>query len=172
MPDAESQTSDHFVPDAERRHQLVKSMPGFPMHQYFDSLNRASRVFGGNSTELYERIVQFVGTDVMSGQLGDDYEHELVRLFHNYLAAVGTLRDVQRAIHRTIWPMKSKDVPSDWETQVYSPKVTQLLGTGEFKFLQDLRNYTGPSDPRKPTSVGEEGSSQVGKVDLCLPQVH
>ncbi|MDV8015978.1 hypothetical protein R4P70_32205 [Rhodococcus sp. IEGM 1241] len=142
MPDIKTPASDRFVPDAVRLHELVRAMPGFPMHQHFDALNRASRVFAGNSTELYNLVVRFVGTDVMPSQMDDDYEHELVRLFHNYLASIGTLRDVQRAIHRTIWPMKAKDTPSEWEIMVYSPKVTELLGAGEIKFLQDLRNYT------------------------------
>jgi hypothetical protein len=112
------------------------------MGQHFESLNRASRVFSANSVELATHIAAFVGVPVMQSQLGEEYEHELVRLFHNYLASIGTLRDVQRAIHRSIWPMKGKDKPSDWESKVYGPKVQELLGAADIKFLQDLRNYT------------------------------
>lgn len=139
-------------------------MPGYVMGQYFESLNRASLVFSGNSDELAQHVGAFVGVPVTRSQLPDAYEHELVRLFHNYLASVGTLRDVQRTVHRSIWPMQSKDAPSEWESTVWGPKVQELFGTRETKFLQDLRNYTvhyALPVPNQASKVSWTGSGPV-----------
>ncbi|MGV5046702.1 hypothetical protein [Rhodococcus pyridinivorans] len=169
MPDNGSM---RVMTELERRGQLVEAMPGFPMRRHFESLNRASRVFTGNTQELYNCIVQFVGTGVMSAHLGEDYEHELVRLFHNYLASIGTLRDVQRTVHRSIWPRERKDVQSEWEAKTYTPKVQEVLGGGEFKFLQDLRNYTvhyALPVPSASTSISHTpGNPVVQRNDLRL----
>jgi hypothetical protein len=60
----------------------------------------ASNVFSDNTTELMNHLTKFVGTMLHVNELPDDFDVEANRLLHNYLAALATLRDVQRAIHR------------------------------------------------------------------------
>ncbi|OZD66686.1 hypothetical protein CH272_08250 [Rhodococcus sp. 05-340-1] len=82
--------------------------------------------------------------------LPEEFEHEAVRLFHNYLASVTTLRDVQRTTHRKLWPTRiaeslrrdKNDSRTVWEVENYEPKVTELFGDDDIKFLFDLRNFT------------------------------
>lgn len=128
--------------DEARRLALVKAMPGFPMREHFESLNRASAVFSGNSHELLRHVSTFLGTDAMAGSLSEDFEPELVRLLHNYLASVGSLRDTHRAIHRRIWKDRDAADKSAWESSVYTPEATRVFGPPDVSFIQNLRNYT------------------------------
>lgn len=128
--------------DETRRKALVQTMPGFPMTEHFEALNRASQVFGGNSLELLRQVSTFVGTDAMAGNLGNDFEAELVRLLHNYLASVGSLRDAQRTIHRKVWTDRNDDKKSAWEVEVYNPKTAETFSSPDVSFIQNLRNYT------------------------------
>lgn len=139
------------------------------MNRHFESLDRAVRVFSGNSLELAQHVGHFVGTDKMPSELEDAYEHELVRLFHNYLASAMTLRDVQRAVHRTIWPTKGKNdkgqlILSDWEVKHWQPKVSEAYGSAQIKFLQELRNYTVHYDlpvPKQSTRISWSAGGPV-----------
>ncbi|OZE31518.1 MULTISPECIES: hypothetical protein [unclassified Rhodococcus (in: high G+C Gram-positive bacteria)] len=126
----------------ERLKPLVAAMPGRPMAEHFAALNRASAVFSGNSNELQRHVAGFLGTDAMAGNLGDKFEPELVRLLHNYLASVGSLRDTHRAIHRRIWKDRDSNDRSEWEKAVYTPEATRVFGPPPVAFIQNLRNYT------------------------------
>lgn len=128
--------------ELERRQGLVDGMSGASQVEYFESLNRVSRVFHGNILELEQQVGRFTGTDAMIDDLGDDYQHETNRIFHNFLAAVGTMRDIQRKVHGKVWPAPpEKGAQSEWEKKVYGPKAAKVFGTPESKFVQDLRNY-------------------------------
>jgi len=110
-------------------------------------MNRASRVFGSNSAELERHLTQFVGTPMFVSELPEDFHPEAARLLHNYLAALATLRDVQRGVHRKLWPDRyapdSKDGKrTTWEVEVWTPKINELLGDPATVFLVDLRNYS------------------------------
>ena len=66
-------------------------------------------------------------------ELPDDFASEAARLLHNYLAALTTLRDVQRGIHRRIWPELhapgTDDKRTKWEVEVWA-RAPALLTCG------------------------------------------
>lgn len=63
-----------------------------------------------------------------------EYHFEVVRLFHNYLAAVSTLRDHTRTLMQQFY--------SDHQfSGKYQEQVDAKFGTGLGKFVQDLRNF-------------------------------
>jgi len=136
--------------EREQRLAQLGTLSGKYHHERFEGLNRTSRLFGTNGEELVRHISTFVGTRQHVDDLSDEFEHETVRLFHNYLASVATLRDVQRATHRKLWPTRipaeqrrnSNDSRTVWEVESYEPKVTALFGDDDIKFLFDLRNFT------------------------------
>lgn len=137
---------------AEREHRIehLAELPGKAHHERFEALNRASRLFSANGVELHTQLSQFVGSSTHVSDLDDTFEHEVVRLFHNYIASVGTLRDVQRATHRKVWPSKppraERPRPDDqrtyWEIETYAPQVKKSFGDSDIQFLFDLRNCT------------------------------
>lgn len=136
--------------ERERRLEHLGRLPGKLHQERFEALNRASRLFSANGVELNNHIAKFVGTLEHANNLPDEFEHETVRLFHNYIASVATLRDIQRATHRKIWPGKpprdERPKPDDprtyWEMEVYSPKVVEMFTDDDIQFLFDLRNCT------------------------------
>ncbi|OBA60925.1 hypothetical protein A5647_12550 [Mycobacterium sp. 1100029.7] len=80
----------------DSRNAHLDALPGKVYRDWFEQLNRASNVFGGNSVELEKHFTQFVGTQMFVNELRDDFGTEAARLLHNYLAALATLRDVMR----------------------------------------------------------------------------
>ena len=165
MP-SQSFSDTQASPSADERRRLIGELPGSRMDEHFQSMDRALRAFAGNSLELAKHIGKFAGTNRVPSELDDDYEHELVRLFHNYLTSGATLEDVQRKVVRTIWPgtknRKGNFVPSEWERENYSKKAIKIFGTDEIAFLQKLRDYAVHYDlpiPRKRTEIrgGPEG---------------
>ncbi|WP_228002486.1 hypothetical protein [Nocardia australiensis] len=149
MSDKQSWQAEWAV-EREQRLALLAKLSGKEHHERLDALNRVSRLFSTNGAELTKHISTFVGTARHVNDLPDEFEHEAVRLFHNYIASVATLRDVQRSTHRKLW---SKRLPNDqrrddndtrtvWEVETYEPKVTELFGDDDIKFLFDLRNFT------------------------------
>ena len=103
-------------------------------------------MFGGNSRELEKHLTQFVGKPTFVNELPEDFGFEAARLLHNYLAALSTLRDVQRGIHRRVWPERhapgSDDKRTKWEVEVWTPKIEEFFSDGPVGFLVDLRNYS------------------------------
>ncbi|MGH3525313.1 MAG: hypothetical protein ACRDU4_21430, partial [Mycobacterium sp.] len=80
-------------------------------------------------------------------ELPDDFADEAARLLHNYLAALSSLRDVMRGIHRKVWPERfAPDDPAEKRTkrevEVWTPKVEELFGDPRVVFLVNLRNYS------------------------------
>ncbi|GAA1072930.1 hypothetical protein [Tsukamurella spumae] len=140
----------NWAVEREQRLAHLAALPGRAHFEMFDSLNRVSRLFSANGNELANHIGQFVGNPMHVNDLPDEFEHEAVRYFHNYIASVATLRDVQRSTHRRIWPERlpegerrdNDDRRTVWERDVYESKVTELFGDDDIKFLFDLRNFT------------------------------
>ena len=136
--------------ERERRLAHLDRLPGKRYLERFESLNRASHLFSVNGEELRKHIAQFVGTAEHVNDLPEEFEQEAIRLFHNYLASVATLRDIQRATHRKLWPQRREkgqnvnknDQSTDWEVEVYRPKVHELFGDDDIQFLFQLRNCT------------------------------
>jgi hypothetical protein len=136
-----------FGEEMDRRNAHLDALPGRVYRDWFEALNRASRVYGGNGAELDRHVQQFVGTPMFVSELPEDFGFEAARLLHNYLAALASLRDVQRVIHRRVWPELNAPGTDDkrttkWEAQVWTPKINQLFGDEPTVFLVDLRNYS------------------------------
>jgi hypothetical protein len=85
-------------------------------------------------------LTKFVGTMLHVNDLPDDFDVEANRLLHNYLAALATLRDVQRAIHRQLWPDKyapddKDDKRTKWQVDVWEPRVAATFGDDPIRFF-------------------------------------
>lgn len=133
-----------FGIEVERREAHLAALPGSVYREWFESLNRASKVFSGNSSELEKHLTRFVGTPTFVSELSDDFGDESARLLHNYLAALATLRDTQRSIHHKLWPEPDDNDPNRtrWEVKVWDPKRKQLCGDDPIAFLVKLRDYS------------------------------
>lgn len=79
-------------------------------------------------------------------ELPEEFGIEAARLLHNYLAGMTTFRDVQRGIHRRVWPEPyapgTDDKRTKWEVEIWTPKINEFFGDGPTVFLVDLRNYS------------------------------
>lgn len=136
-----------FGTEVDMRESHLAALPGKVYHEWFESLNRASQVFSGNTEELMKHLTKFVGTGVDVDELPDGFSVETNRLLHNYLASLATLRDVQRMVHRKLWPERhapgsETDKRTVWEVGVWEPKVAEAFGDDSIKFLVDLRNFS------------------------------
>src|SRR6478752_2740316 len=88
----------------ESRNSHLRALPGSVYREWFDALNHASRVLSGNGVEFNNHVQKFVGSPIFVNQLPEDFGFEAARLLHNYLAAMTTFRDIQRVMHRRVWP--------------------------------------------------------------------
>lgn len=148
--DADEGTTTHYSPfgiEVRARDAHLDALPGKVYAEWFESLNRASQVFNGNSIELVRHLSQFVGTMTHVNDLPSDFGGEANRLLHNYLAALASLRDVQRMIHQKLWPERyAPDDPDDkrtkWEVETWTPQVTVQFADDSIRFLVDLRNFS------------------------------
>jgi hypothetical protein len=146
----ESTGTMHYSPfgrEVRAREAHLAALPGKVPAEWFDSLNRASQVFSGNSLELVRHLSRFVGTMRHVRELPDDFDVEANRLLHNYLASLATLRDVQRSIHHQLWPERyapdnEKDERTKWEVATWTPQITKHFGDDPIRFLVDLRNFS------------------------------
>jgi hypothetical protein len=114
------ESTTHHTPfgiEVDRRESHLAALPGKLHFEWFESLKRATQVFNGNYLDLERHLTQFVGTMVHVDDLPDDFDVEANRLLHNYVAAMATLRDIQRRIHRQLWPDRfAPDDPKDKRT--------------------------------------------------------
>jgi hypothetical protein len=133
-----------FGIEVDSREAHLAALPGKEYHEWFESLNRASKVFIGNTSELEKHLTKFVGTPKFVSELPDEFGDEATRLLHNYLAALATLRDTQRTIHHKLWPDPDEKDPNRtrWEVKVWDPKRKQLYGDDPIVFLVKLRDYS------------------------------
>jgi hypothetical protein len=140
----ETTYQSQFGIEVERREAHLAALPGSVYREWFESLNRASKVFSGNSSELEKHLTKFVGTPTFVSELSDDFGDESARLLHNYLAALATLRDTQRSIHHKLSPEPDDNDPNRtrWEVTVWDPKRKQLYGDDPIAFLVKLRDYS------------------------------
>jgi hypothetical protein len=99
----DAQTTSYQTPfgrEMDRRNAYRDGLPGRKYRDWFEALNRASRVYGGNSAELDRHFQQFVGTPMFVSEFPEDFGFEAARLLHNYLAGLASLRDVQKGNSR------------------------------------------------------------------------
>jgi hypothetical protein len=145
-----------FGIEVDRREALLAALPGKLAYEWFESLKRATQVFNGNTVDLQRHLAQFVGTTIHVNHLPDDFDVEANRLLHNYVAAMATLRDIQRSIHRQLWPEPHDDDDdrvcptcgrrdpkrTKWQVEVWEPKTAEQFGDDAIRFLGDLRNFS------------------------------
>jgi hypothetical protein len=135
------------------RQEHLDALPGKTYYEWLDSLNRASMLFVRNSADLVGHLNKFVGTSVYVMDLPSGFDFEAGRLLLNYLAALASLRDVQRMVHHKLWPEReekahacdtcgrSNSTRTKWESEIWDPKLDELLGDQRVTFLNKLRDY-------------------------------
>lgn len=69
-----------FGGEVDMRESHLAALPGKPYHEWFESLNRASKVFSDNTLELMNHLTNFVGTMVHVNELPDGFDVEANRL--------------------------------------------------------------------------------------------
>jgi hypothetical protein len=122
----------------ELRAQILAS-PDRKLVIEYELLARTYGVFKGNANELRTYLekhndpaVALPMWDLNHRERLNDFLDEVGRLLHNYLAAVGSLRDHTRILWR-----------SYLETDTYDEKVqATFIESGCCVFVQHLRNYT------------------------------
>ena len=124
------------VAEEQRRIRYLEQMPGYNIKQELNALNLASWIMSENVQQIDRCLREFIGTGKIVHELPETYSSELSRLLLNFLASVGSMRDVQLRLVHKYW---GKD--SDFDIRIYRPKVADLFGSGPAKFLIDLRNY-------------------------------
>lgn len=146
------------VAEEQRRIRYLEQMPGYKIKQELDALNLASWIMSENVQHIERHLSEFIGTGKTIHELPAAYSSESSRLLLNFLASVGSMRDVQLRLVHTYW---GKD--SDFDVGTYRPKVAGLFGSGPAKFLIDLRNYTihrgAPEAHVRSTLAWEHGQS-------------
>lgn len=146
MADETTSWKSPFGVEYDARHAHLDSLPGKVYREWFDALNRASRIVNGNGVAFNNHLQTFLGSPVFVSELPDNFSFEAARLLHNYLAAIAMFRDVQRGMHRRVWPDPyapgTKDNRTKWEVEVWTPKVDELFGDLASAFLVGLRNYS------------------------------
>jgi hypothetical protein len=80
----------------EAREAYLESLPGAQFKDDIRALNLCSYTMGHNGVELENHVRQFMGAPVLQEELSDDFENELVRLLHNFLASVAWQGNVFR----------------------------------------------------------------------------
>jgi hypothetical protein len=91
--DATTSSTTPFGREYDRRNAHLEALPGRVYRDWFESLNRASQVFGGNSRALEKHLTQFVGTSMFVSELPDGFGSEAARLLHNNVViATGAAR--------------------------------------------------------------------------------
>jgi len=146
LSDTESYKSPFGV-EVDRRETDLSELPGKIYSEYLDSINRASQVFSRNALELETHLRLFLGAPTHVDELSEGFGDEVNRLLHNYLAALSSLRDVQRMVHRKLWPARyapdsREDMRTVWEVEVWEPKRDAAFADDAVKFLVDLRNFS------------------------------
>ncbi len=69
-----------FGVEVDMRESHLAALLGKPYHEWFESLNRASKVFSDNTLELMNHLTNFVGTMVHVNELPDGFDVEANRL--------------------------------------------------------------------------------------------
>jgi len=142
--------------EIDRREALLAALPGKQAYEWFESLKRAVQVFNDNTADLRDHLNRFVGTTTHVNDLPGDFDDKANTLLHNYLTAMATLRDVQRSIHRQLWPepyeededrvcptcRKGEPKRTKWQVESWEPMVAKTFGDDAIRFLVDLRNFS------------------------------
>lgn len=121
------------------REAYLRALPGAQFNEDIRALNFCSYTMGRNGTELEAHVRQFMGAPVLAEELDDDFENELVRLLHNFLASVTSLIDAQRVVMRHRWPDEGQT--SKFAQGEYKNALARFFQPGESEFVVKLRNY-------------------------------
>jgi len=132
--------NSQFGEEMKRRKAHLEALPGARFKEDLDALNRASYVFGTNGQELAGHVAQFVTSEQLVSELGDDYANELVRLLHNYLTSVSSLIDAQRVVVRHCWPEEKNPERVVFQAE-FDKRRADTFETDEAAFVTRLRNY-------------------------------
>lgn len=176
-PAPDESWTNPLTAELQRRKDELMAMPGFELKMDLHGLERAGRVIWRNAEELTTFAEKFLRGGRHVREMPDDYEHELVRMLHNYLTSVSSLIESQRVVMRHRWPSartegeactecKRKPQPSDrhseFETKVYAEKRKEIFEGGEAEFMKDLRNYCTHRSIPLP-ALGTTFSMQAGE---------
>ncbi|WP_280257712.1 hypothetical protein [Nocardia abscessus] len=150
---AETRRENSVEAEKARRLAHLEALPGFRAREHEESLDRAVFSFNLNAKALIASAARYMST-VNDEELGEHFNYEFANALFNFLASVGTLRDVQRVVHRKIWPMRPSEsstceacgkgqknpIRSEWEEKHYAPKLAATF-TEDAAFLLKLRDY-------------------------------
>ena len=125
-----------FTAEFNRRKDELLAMPGFQLKTDLEGLARAGHTFWENGQDLARHAGLFLQGRRHVYNMTDEYEYELVRFLHNYLASVYSLIETQRVVMRHQWGTKS-----EFETETYAAKLSDVFDSGEADFMTKLRNY-------------------------------
>jgi hypothetical protein len=141
-----------LVDEMHQRERRVRSLPGGRVAFGIDALSATHRLLQRNASELateldtirtrrrmeaWESTRKFDVTAVWGDREPEEFQEEMVRLLHNFLASVKTLVDHTRNLVRDLW---GKD--SSFESGPYKKAVqSHLRDHANVVFMQDLRNY-------------------------------
>jgi hypothetical protein len=160
---AEEKRMNSVEVERDRRVAHLEALPGHRAREYEESLDRAVFSFNLNATALITLAAQYV-TSVNDDELSEHSNYRLANALFNFLASAGTLREVQRVVHRKMWPMRQAEPtvcdschktlkgqrPSVWEEEVYGPKLKETFGN-DAAFLLKLRDYAVHYEPPMPS---------------------
>lgn len=118
--------------------QKIQNCEGYRIHQKLSSLNNTEQIFYRNFVEL-RSIEKYIKAHpeiiaVKNRDKTDEFQIELARRMHNYLASVKSLVDHTRRLKKHFCFSKKNN-------QNYDLKRNELLGKNNFYFVQQLREY-------------------------------
>lgn len=127
------------IQEMEAREAYLLNLPGAQFKDDIRAMNLCSYTMSQNGVELEKHVRQFMGAPVMQEELSDDFENELVRLLHNFLASVTSLIDAQRVVIRHRWPDEGQS--PKFAQNEYKHSLALHFAPGESEFVVKLRNY-------------------------------
>lgn len=131
------------APTFEEQFDGFEDSPGERVSRHLMGLKTVARIVGTNSSELREALLDLNRPELLlrlwrneNRELLREYHREVIRLLHNYLAAVATYRDHTRAF-------VNRFHASGAFSQEYSERAASTFKRSEVgAFIMDLRNYT------------------------------
>ena len=135
--------------DYKSAREAFLSSDGMMLLSEFKRINYSCHLFFGNYQDLkdfHEKLLTPSGTIGLAiaffkNENKEKYLMELYRLLHNYCAAIKTLVDHTRNVHRDL--LEKKGAKNEYEAKVKELFVDSV----QSQFLQELRNYILHYDP-------------------------
>ncbi|WP_071286998.1 hypothetical protein, partial [Mycolicibacterium llatzerense] len=158
------------VEEMKARESYLESLPGAQFKDDIRAMNFCSYTMSHNGVALETHVRQFMGAPILQEELSDDFENELVRLLHNFLASVTSLIDAQRVVMRHRWPDEGQ-TPKFAQTE-YRHALAKYFRPGESEFVVKLRNYCTHRSivsPGLETTISwEQGGPMMHRNTLTL----